>query len=457
MIREKVYQLKNQNLSAEENVQRYLDKIRCSDINAFINVNENSAIEQARRIDKKIKNNEVGCLSGLVLGIKSNINVDGYRATCASKTLENYVSPYDAEVIKRIKKQDGIIIGMTNMDEFACGSSGEMSYFGPTRNPVAKEYITGGSSSGSAAAVAGGLCDMALGSDTGGSIRNPASHCGVVGVKPTYGLVPREGLIDLAMSLDQIGPFSRDVYGTALLLKTIAGYNERECTTLKVDIPDYTKELEKDLKGLKIGTSKQFEKVTDERINKVINISTDKLASEFNLEKVEVDLPYVDKALVAYYPIVFVEFFSATRKFDGRRYGYNIEDVCLDEVGRRIEIGRYISQKEVQGKYYKRALQARGIIKDAFSEAFKKCDVLLSATVPKLPHKIGEHIPLLDMYSYDMLTTPANLSGICSGVVPTEKIDGIPIGLQIQADKLQEPKMFRVMAAWEKIRGNEYE
>jgi aspartyl-tRNA(Asn)/glutamyl-tRNA(Gln) amidotransferase subunit A len=457
MIREKIYQLKSQNISAEENVQHYLDKIRCSDLNAFIDVNDNLAIEQARKVDRKIKNNDNGCLSGLVLGIKSNINVDGYRATCASKTLENYVCPYDAEVIKRIKKQDGIIIGMTNMDEFACGSSGEMSYFGPTKNPNAKDYVTGGSSSGSAAAVAGGLCDMALGSDTGGSIRNPASHCGAVGVKPTYGLVPREGLIDLAMSLEQIGPVSRDVYGTALLLKTIAGHNERECTTLDVDIPDYTKCLEKDLKGLKIGTSKQFERVTDDRINKIINRSTDKLISEFNLEKVDVNLPHVDKALVTYYPIVFVEFFSATRKFDGRRYGHKIEDVCLEEVGRRMDIGSFISQKEEQGKYYKKALQARGIIKDAFSQAFKECDVLLSATVPKLPHKIGERIPLLDMYSYDMLTTPANLSGICSGVVPTEKIDGIPVGLQIQADKLQEPKMFSVMAAWEKIRGNGHE
>ena len=454
MIKEKMFQLKNQELSAVENVHYFLDRIGNSDTNAFIDVYGESAIRQAENVDKKIKNNEAGHLAGLVLGIKSNINVDGYRVTCASKTLENYISPYNAEVIKRIKKHDGIIVGMTNMDEFACGSSGETSFFGPTKNPNAKEYITGGSSSGSAAAVAEGLCDMALGSDTGGSIRNPSSHCGVVGIKPTYGLVPRDGLIDLAMSFDQIGPISKDVYGAAVLLRAISGHNGRECTTLNVKVPDYTQELEKSIDGLKIGTSKQFEKVTDKRINKVINRSIDKLESKFDLERVDVDLPYVDKALVSYYPIVYVEFFSGTRKFDGRKYGHKIEDVCLDEVRRRIELGSYISQKEVQGKYYKKALQTRRIIKNEFSEAFKKCDVLLSATVPKLPHKIGDPIPTLSMYDYDLLTTPTNLAGICSGVVPTEKIDNIPIGLQIQADKLQEPSLIRVMSAWEKIRGN---
>lgn len=457
MIKEKLQALTTQQLSAVESVSSCLGKIRESDINAFIDVNESLALEQARRVDDKIKKNEAGSLAGLVLGIKSNINVEGYRVTCASKTLENYVSPYNAEVIRRIKREDGIVVGMTNMDEFACGSSGEMSYFGPTKNPNAIGYITGGSSSGSAAAVAAGLCDMALGSDTGGSVRNPASHCGVVGVKPTYGLVPREGLIDLAMSFDQIGTFSKDVYGAALLLRTIAGHNPRECTTLNCKVPDYTEEMGKSLKGLRIGRSKQFAEVTDERISRVIDRSISRLESEFKLESVNVDLPFVEKALVAYYPIVYVEFFSATRKFDGRRYGHKIEDACLDEVGRRIEIGGYISQKEVQGKYYKKALQARGIIRDAFSEAFKKCDVLLSATVPKLPHKIGARISVLDMYSYDLLTTPTNLAGICSGVVPTERVNDIPVGLQIQSNRLNEPTLFRVMNAWEKIRGEKRE
>ncbi len=456
MIQEKLQQLRSGELSAVDNVKMYLDNIRENNYNAFIDVYEESALEQARKVDEKLKQGKAGYLAGLVLGIKSNINVKDYRISCASKTLENYISPYDAEVIKRIREQDGIIIGMTNMDEFACGSSGEISYFGPTQNPAAKGYITGGSSSGSAAAVAGELSDLSLGSDTGGSIRNPSSHCGVVGIKPTYGLVPRDGLIDLAMSLDQIGPFSRDTYGAALLLQTIAGYNERECTTLDVEIPDYLAEMEKDIRGMKIGISKQLEQVTDEKINKVIHNAIDKLVDEFDLEVVDIELPYVDKALVTYYPIVYVEFFSGTRKFDGRKYGYRIEDVCLDEVGRRIELGSYISQKEVRGKYYKKALQARGVIRNAFSEAFKECDVILSATVPKLPHKIGEEMPTWDMYSYDLLTTPANLAGICSGVLPAGKVDDIPVGLQIQADKFQEGKMLRVMNAWEKIRGKCY-
>jgi len=223
-------------ITAEENIASYLEKIEKEDggINAFIEIN-GGAIEAARRVDKKIKEGKAGRLAGKAVAIKSNMNVKGLKATCASKTLENYVAGYDATVIERIKREDGIIIGMTNMDEFACGSSGETSYFGETQNPAAPGRIPGGSSSGSAAAVAAGFCDVALGSDTGGSIRNPAAHCGVVGFKPTYGLVPRYGLIDLAMSLDQIGPFSRDVRLAALMLDVISGFNPREGTTLNRD------------------------------------------------------------------------------------------------------------------------------------------------------------------------------------------------------------------------------
>ena len=457
MIAEKIEKLKNQEISAGENVQIYLDRIREKDpyVNAFIDVYPEHALKSAREIDNKIKEKKVGRLSGLVIGVKSNINVKDYRITCASKTLENYISPYDAEVIKRIKAEDGIIIGMANMDEFACGSSGETGYLGPTKNPIVPDYICGGSSSGPAAAVAADFCDLALGSDTGGSIRNPASHCGIVGVKPTYGLVPREGLIDLAMSLDQIGPLSKDVFGSALLLKIIAGYNPKECTSIKVDIPDYTDDMENEIDGLTFGVCEQFEKVTDPRINKVVSQAIDKLLQNYDVKTVNIELPYVEKALVAYYPLVFVEFFSATRKFDGRRYGYKIEEVCNEEVGRRIHLGSYISQKEVIGKYYKKALQTRGIIKEAYKDAFKKCDIILTTTVPKLPHELGTSIAPLEMYAYDLLTIPPNLAGICAGVVPAGEVNEIPVGLQVQANKLEESRMFRVMRAWEKIKNGD--
>lgn len=453
MIREKLESLRNGSLTAEQNVINYLDNIKRSNdgVNAFIHYDEKRVFEDTREVDRKISEGTAGSLAGLVVAVKSNINVKGYRVTCSSKTLENYVSPYDAEVIKRIRSQDGIVIGMTNMDEFACGSSGETGYYGVVKNPTVPDYICGGSSSGSAAAVAANMCDLALGSDTGGSIRNPSSHCGIVGVKSTYGLVPREGLIDLAMSLDQIGPLSKDVFGSALLLDTIAGENPRECTTVKRDPASYTDELEKDVRGYKVGVCKKFFDVTDSRISGVVYNALDKMESECGVETVDIDLPYVEDALVAYYPIVFVEFFSATRKFDGRRYGYKIEDVCGEEVGRRIFIGSYISQKEVIGKYYNTALKLRGVIKDAFDQAFNKCDTIIGPTVPKLPHKVGEKVSPLEMYAYDLLTVPANLAGVCAGVVPAGRVDGIPIGMQVHADKNSEKKMFQIMISWEKL------
>ncbi|RLG57811.1 MAG: Asp-tRNA(Asn)/Glu-tRNA(Gln) amidotransferase subunit GatA, partial [Candidatus Hydrothermarchaeota archaeon] len=281
-------------MSVEEKVSLFLDKIEQKDkeINAFIDINS-KALEEARYVDKKIKEGKAGKLAGFVIAVKSNINVKGLRATCASKTLENYVAPYDATVIERIKQEDGVIIGMTNMDEFACGSSGETSYFGATQNPSAKGRIPGGSSSGSAAAVAAEFCDIALGSDTGGSIRNPASHCGVLGLKPTYGLVPRYGLIDLAMSLDQIGPLARDVHSLALLLKVISGYNPKECTTLKVENLRFSENLSNDVSNYKIGIAKEFEEVTDKNIMAEIKKCLNKLENQ-GAEIVYVDLPNLD-------------------------------------------------------------------------------------------------------------------------------------------------------------------
>ena len=272
-ILEKLNAIKNQEITAKENVEAYIKVIeeKNDDINAFLELNKEQAIAKAEEIDAKIQaGEEVGALAGLVFGIKANINVEDLIISAASKTLEDYIGSYDATVVKKIKAEDGIIIGINNMDEFAAGSSTETSYYGPVNNPAAPGRIPGGSSGGSAAAVAAGMCDIAIGSDTGGSIRNPSSHCGVLGMKPTYGAVSRQGLLDLSMSLDQIGPMARDITGITLALDTIIGYDPSECTTLKWDAPNFTeiaeaaKDEEKPLAGMKIATCKQFKEVTND-------------------------------------------------------------------------------------------------------------------------------------------------------------------------------------------------
>lgn len=447
---QKVKKIKAGELSAAENIENYLNQIKKlnDEINAYIEINP-EAVDKAKEIDRKIeKGEEVGKLAGLGIGIKSNMNTLGLRATCASKTLEDYVSTYNAKVVERVKNADGIVLGMNNMDEFACGSSGETSAFGPTQNPAAEGKIPGGSSSGAAAAVSAKMCDLALGTDTGGSIRNPASHCGVVGLKPTYGLVPREGIIDLAMSCDQVGPLSRDVSGTALMMEVIAGQNPNESAMFEVDSVNYSHSLEDGVEGMKVGISPKFRELTDSEIMKPIDESVNKL-EEMGAEIVEVQLPNLEKAMPTYYLIVSVEFFSATRKFDGRKYGNKIENVCGEEVLRRIVRGRHISRKEFRGKYYKRALQVRTLIKKELSEALEKADVLVGPTVPKLPHEIGTDITPSQMYAYDYLTVPANLGGLCAGVVPAGKVEDTPVGLQIQAPTLDEISALKVMRALE--------
>ncbi len=434
-------------INLKEKVVKYLEEIKKKEhLNAFIELN-NNIIKDVEILEKKDKKRK---LYGLVLAIKSNINVKGLRATCASKTLENYVSTYDATVVKRLKNEDALIIGMTNMDEFACGSSGETSYFGPTLNPRNEEIIPGGSSSGSAAAVAANLCDASLGTDTGGSIRNPCSHCGVYGLKPTYGLVSRHGLIDLAMSFDTIGPIARDVETLAKILEVIAGYDEKDSTTYPIRKYDFTSKLKRDVTGYKIALVKQLQEITDKKIlniiEKVIEFLHDKGCRIY-----EISIPNIEKGLPTYYLINFVEFFSATRKYDGRRYGYRIEEVCGEEVLRRILIGRYISQKEYVGKYYRKALQFRNLIRKSVLKALKDIDVIISAVTPKLPHKLGEKIPPLEMYKYDLLTVIANLAGIPAGVAPVGKVDRIPVGVQIMAKSLEEQKILNLMYCLEEI------
>ncbi len=443
-------QIRRGEVSVVGRVQQFIERIKKEDkkINSFIELNP-QAIAEAERVEKKLRSGErVGRLAGLIVGVKSNINVKGLRATCASRTLEDYVAPYDAEVIKRIRQEDAVIIGMQNMDEFACGSSGETSAFGPTQNPAAPGRIPGGSSSGSAAAIAAGFCDLSLGTDTGGSIRNPSSHCGVVGIKPTYGLVPRQGLIDLGMSLDQIGPIAPDVEGAALLLEIIAGRTQNECVMLPVDRVEYLSRLNRGIKGMRIGTSSKFAELTDPKIMAVIDKALDKLR-DLGAEIVEVELPNLEKAMPTYYLIVSVEFFSATRKYDGRKYGKRIEEVCGEEVLRRILRGAHISRREYRGKFYQRALQVRTLIREELMRALQHVDVLVGPTVPKLPHRLGDKLTPMEMYGYDYLTVPANLAGICGGVIKAGEVNGIPVGLQIQGKPLGELDVLRVMKAME--------
>ncbi len=450
---EKLGAIQQGELSATENVQQALDRIKKLDkkIKAFIELNPN-ALAEAEAIDRKLKRGELaGKLAGLTIGIKSNINVKGLRATCASRTLEDYVSPYDAEVIRRVRDAGGIIVGMNNMDEFACGSSGETSAFGLTDNPAAPGHIPGGSSSGSAAAIAAGMCDLCLGTDTGGAIRNPASHCGVVGIRPTQGLVPAHGLIELAVSFDQVGPLAPDVYGAALMLEIIAGRNPNECTALDAPSVNYSDKLDIDIENIRVGTSSKFRELTSPAIMKVIDGAVEKL-HHLGAEVVEVELPNLEKGLSAYYVIMSAEFFSATRKFDGRKYGRRIEEVCGDEVLRRIKCGEHISRMEQRDKYYKRALQVRTLMRREFKEALDRVDVIVGPTVPKLPHQLGTKLSPTEMYAYDYLTSPISLAGICAGTVKAGEASGIPVGLQVQGKVLGEETVLRVMRALEAVK-----
>lgn len=445
---EKLNSIQNKEMTAKENVEHFIKIIdeKNDSINAFVEKNYEAALKQAEKIDEKIANGEkVGCLSGLVFGIKANINVEDLIVSAASKTLENYKGSYNATVIEKILEEDGIIIGLTNMDEFAAGSSTETSMYGPTENPAAMGRIPGGSSGGSATAIAAEMCDITLGSDTGGSIRNPASHCGVIGFKPTYGLVSRQGLLDLSMSLDQIGPFANDPSGIALALNTIVDYDSSECTSLHSDI-DFTSVLEeKSLEGMKIAVCNDFIEVTDDKINKVVNKAIQKLV-DAGAELVEVSFDHLELCLPTYYLINYVEFFSATRKYDGRDYGYRIEEVCGDEVLRRIKMGSLISQKEYSGKYYKKALQARSLIRNEINAMLENVDLIVGPTVPKLPHKIGEELTPMEMYAYDILTVIANLGGIPAGSIKAGEVDDIPVGLQIQAKPLDDLKIIKAMS-----------
>jgi len=454
MLANKTSQIKKGELSSVDNIQNFLKIIKAknSKINALLHVNHD-ALKDAAAVDKKIKRKKAGKLAGLAIVIKSNISVRDMPVSCASRTLENYSGTFDADVVKKIRAEDGIIIGMANMDEFACGSTGETSAFGATDNPAAPGKIPGGSSSGSAAAVASGMCDIALGSDTGGSIRTPAANCGVVGVKPSYGRVSRFGLVDLSMSLDQIGPLSHDVYSSALMMDVISGKSKYDATTFDKAVSSYTSASEKKIKNIKIGISSDFEKLcTDKKIYGKILETAESFAAETNSKLVDVNLKYINLAVQTYYPLVYVEFFSGTRKFDGRKYGKKIEESCGEEVLRRLLGGREISRSEYHGKYYRKALVVRKLIAKDFEKAFGKADLIVAPTTPTLPYNLGGTInDPKTLYAYDALTIPANLAGICAGVVKCGRVNSIPVGVQIMASAFREDLLFSAMKAVEDL------
>ncbi len=437
-------------LTTLEKLKTYLERIEKDNkrLNIFLELFPEAQLhEEARLIDEKIRKGKAGRLAGYVIGIKPNINVLGLHASCSSKVLEDYLSTYDATVIEKIKKEDGLIIGMVNSDEFACGGSGETSAFGPVKNPVKPELIPGGSSSGSAAAVAAGFVDVALGSDTGGSIRNPASHCGVVGIKPTYASVSRYGLMDLSMSLDQIGPLAKNIHDAALVLEVIQGKDEKDPISVdssKLKLGEIGKN-----KKLKVGILDLD--IPNQEIQELISSRANEAAKKYGWQIKKVKIPYVELALETYYPLVYTEFFSATRKLDGRRYGKKIEDFAGPEVLRRILGGAEITRAEHEGRNYYLSLRVKRLIEEEYSKAFKELDVIISPTVPRLPHEIGGKISVEEMYSYDALTVPSNLAGNCSVSVPAGFIDGVPVGMQIMADKFNEQVMLETAGMVERL------
>ncbi len=428
----------------EDKLKNYLDNIKKYNklVNAFLEVrDEKELIAEAKKLDSKSKK---GRLYGYVIGVKSNICVKGLKASCASKTLEDYGAPYNATVISRIKEEDGLIIGMLNCDEFACGWTGETSAFGRTDNPAVPGHIPGGSSSGSAAAVAAGFCDVSLGSDTGGSIRVPASFCGVVGIKPSYGCVSRYGLIDLSMSLDQIGPLAKNVSDVALLLDVIKGIDDKDTTTFGSK-PLKNEKIEK----MKFGLVSVPE--VDVRIIDMVASVLAKASDKLKWSEKKVSLKYIDLAIQTYHPLVWTEFFSAARRMDGRRFGKKIEDSAGQEVLRRLAGGSEISKAESEGQYYHKALAVKELIKKEFERVLDEIDFIVMPTTPFLPWKFGTKVPLEKLYAVDALTIPGNLAEICAISIPIGEIDGKPVGMQIVCAKGHESRMISIAKEIEKI------
>ena len=463
--------------SALETTQDYLSQIKQKneELGVFLNITEDFALSQAKRIDEDQKAGKtLGVLAGVPVALKDNLCMQGVETTCSSKILEGWKSPYDATVIKKLKASDAILIGKTNLDEFAMGSSTENSAYFPTRNPVNPEFVPGGSSGGSAAAVAANFAPLALGSDTGGSIRQPASLCGVVGLKPTYGLVSRYGLIAFASSLDQIGPFAQNVADAALLLEVISGHDPDDSTSIPTDartqskknVSSYLEGLQNlDISDLKVGLVKELmgEGIDKEVLSRV-NEAADALANE-GCKVEEVSIPGVSYGLSAYYLIAPAEASSNLSRYDGVRYGLrveaeNVEKMNIEtrtqgfgeEVKRRIMLGTFALSSGYYDDYYIKAQRVRTLIVREFEKAYEKFDILLSPTSPSTAFKFGEKTDdPLKMYLCDICTIPSSLTGSPAMSVPykTGK-DDMPVGVQVLAPTLGEVNMLRVASCIEK-------
>ena len=472
-IKEMVSKIKSQELTSEELVNSYIEQIteREKDVNAFLTLMCDEAVEKAKQIDEKIKKGEkTGKLAGIPIAIKDNICTEGVKTTCASKMLEDFIPPYDATVIKKLLAEDAVIIGKTNMDEFAMGSSTENSAFKKTSNPRDLSRVPGGSSGGSAAVVGAKMCPVSLGSDTGGSIRQPAAFCGVVGLKPTYGLVSRFGLIAFGSSLDQIGPFTNSVEDNAYILSIIAGTDLYDSTSIR-DLKeiDYTKNLKDGIKDMKIGVPEEFfGEGLDSEIAECVEKNL-KVLEDLGAEVERFSLPIIKDGLAAYYIMSSAEASTNLARYDGIRYGYktknyaSVDELMLNsrtegfgpEVKRRIMMGTYALSSGYYDAYYNKADQFRAKLRHDLKKTFEKYDLIVGPVSPVLPFKLGEkNQDPLSMYLADIYTINVNLAGnpaisLPGGISST----GLPIGIQIMGDRLCEEKIYKAAFALEEALG----
>lgn len=459
--------IKNGERSAQEVTQEYLDNIaaRNSELGVFLRVTEDAALAQAKKIDETPKD-ELGLLAGVPIALKDNLCTKGVETTCASKILEGWVPPYDATVVKKLQASGAIVVGKTNLDEFAMGSSTENSAYFMTKNPVNLDYVPGGSSGGSAAAVAADFAPLSLGSDTGGSIRQPAAFCGVVGVKPTYGLVSRYGLIAFASSLDQIGPFAKTVTDSALLLQTICGHDPQDSTSIPEETPDYLEGLKTDdISNLKVGVVKELMgEGTSPEVSARTNEAMEALSNQ-GCQVEEASVPGASYGLSAYYLIAPAEASSNLSRYDGVRYGLRVESKNIEqlnietrtqgfgeEVKRRIMLGTFALSSGYYDAYYVKAQKVRTLIAQDFKKAYEKFDVLLSPTSPFTAFKLGEKTnDPLAMYLCDVCTIPSSLAGDPAMSVPFKTGENdMPVGIQVLAPALGEMNMLKVAAAIER-------
>jgi len=463
--------LTKREISSLELTQAVLERIHLVDskVHAFVTVTEDAALTQAKQADERIRSRDVTPLTGIPALIKDNMCTRGVKTTCSSKMLERFVPPYDATVVERLKAAGMVMVGKGNMDEFAMGSSTENSAFFTTRNPWDLERVPGGSSGGSAASVAAGEAIYSLGSDTGGSIRQPAGFCSVVGLKPTYGRVSRYGLVAFASSLDQIGPLTKDVTDCALVLNVIAGHDSRDSTSVNQPVPDCTKSLIPDLKGLRLGVPKEYlVKGMESGVEHEIRQAIAKLEELGAKVEWEVSLPHTPYALACYYIIAPSEAMANLARYDGVKYGFSAKEAenmwdAMEktrqygfgpEVKRRIMLGTYALSAGYYEAYYLKAQKVRTLISREFAEAFKKYDALVTPTSPTVPFKIGEKTDApLQMYLSDICTLPANIAGIPGISVPAGFVDGLPVGLQILGKPFSEETLLRVAFAYEQATG----